>query len=741
MNTMPGGDILDEAQRIQIRREAISELQRRGRLPKGPNILNAPPSFYKQLRDEARSGWQQDVQTVKTGVGIGKRFVSGLKEKWPQTVGSTVATALPLAVNLIPGAAATPEESITVPAGQAIGRALTNMLGRTALAGTGGMAGKAGQEAYRAATASEKAPKDIWEAIERITQAGEEEALGQVTGEGLSAVASKAIAPFAKATIPGTAELSRKLGQAAKRIPEEELAKLPSNLRNMLTANTLLPWLHRDATGRLRFGRVPKYTTLLTPAQKTVSPTLDWIESAIEGSIFGGGKVKLQKAYLQPAAMRQLTQEAVNNLWDLAGTRMSRAETAKAFSDAIVDSKDAWRSVQRIAYSKVDDLSRNIPGKKEYKGLIAEYMEGKYTGETVKQGGGYRTTIVPFESVRNRAEQTLKEAGPGLGQSKGIKILAEKASKLQDAGSFVEAISRRSDLLDEARAFEREWGRAPKLLRVADELAGLADKEMEKAAKTGGNEMYAAWRAANKLTKEGYGRFQTINLTRALHFAEKNPAKVADIFFQPNAAEGVNELRKLVPDNIFNTMRATWFERQMKKASTADGMLLGNNFKASLSEQAMGKDTIAAIFPEQRLYKDIMDVADISSIMQEKGAAGGKMVMQLTQSGQVVMTLARAASGETPKSGMLATLVVTPFMMGRLLTSQGGAKLLSQGFKTPLTSPAAGGLVARIVKLSSGETPITPISDWIKRRMQKTNEPTKNEPTKVELSGFGGRGY
>lgn len=733
---MNGEDVLNDTQKLQIRRAAITELQRRGRLPNDPNLVNAPPTFFRQLSEEFQRGLKEDISRTKEAVGIGKKFVSGLKEKWPQTIGSTIGAALPAAVNLIPGAAATPEEYLTIPAGQAVGTSVTNLLGRMNLSGVGGAVGRAGQEAYRTLTGSQEAPKGLWEAVSRIGKAYEEEAIGQAIGEGLSGGLTKALSPFAKKTIPAAPRLSKQLSEAAKRIPEEELAKLPQNLRNILTAKTIMPRLYKEGD-RLLFGRVPKYTTLLTPSQKTVSPTLDWIESAIEGSIFGGGKLKLQKTYLQPAGLKQLTQEAVDNLWDIAGRRMSRAQVAHSFTDAIVDSKESWRNVQRIAYSKVDDLSRNIPGKKEYKGLVSEYMEGKFAGETVKQGGGYRTVVVPFESVRKRAAQAIKDAGPGIGEQSHIITIAEKAQKIQDAESFVEAISRRSDLLDAARIVDSELGfKARKVRRVVDDLVALADNEMEKAAKSGGDEMYAAWRAANKLTKEGYEHFQSVNLTRALKFAEKNPSKVADIFFQPQAAEGVSELRNLVPDHVFKTMRATWLERQLNRASTADGILLGKNFKAALSEQAMGKDTIVAIFPDRTVYNKLMDVADLGSILQEKGATGGKMVMQLTQSGQVVMTLARAATGEKTQKGMLTSLVITPLMLGRILNSPTGSKWLAEGFTTPITSPKVSGLVAKIAKLTGGEKPITPISDWVKQRFQK-----RQEPTLRQLRGFGGRGY
>jgi len=643
------------------------------------------PNFLVELKGEFQKGVQQDIQKLSQGVESARGFVAGLKEKWPQIAGSTVATLIPLAPNLIPGAQATPEELLTIPAGQAAGRAITAALGRTALASFGGAIGKTGQEIYKTTTGQPQRAKNIWQAIDRISGAAEEEMWGQITGEIAAPVIGKALAPFAQTVIPNAPEMSRQIGRAARRIPQQELAQLPASLQKTLTAKSIMPRFYKNELGRWVFGRPPKYTVLMTPAEKTVSPALDWIENAIEGSIFGGGRIKLQKGYLQPLAMKQLTKETVDNFWELAGRRMSNREVADFFADAITDSREAWRVQQRIMYKQIDDII-NLP--------------------------------VSTKRAKDIASEILEQAESGLGSAPARQRVANRIlKKWKDSPSFAKAIDYRSDLLEEVRKYESLTGlKSPKLRGDSERLAAALDTSMSQIAKAHSDEAYTAWRNANKFTQQGYEQFSRANLENALRFARKNPSKVAGEFFQPYSAESVQELKKLVPDDVFKSMRASWLEQQMRRASSADGMLLGKNFKTSMSEQALGKDTIKEIFPEPNLYKNLMQVSDISSILQEKTGAGGKMVMQLTQSGEVIMTIAQAVSGQKPKTGLVSTLILSPLIMSRVLTTQTGSKLLAEGFKTPIGSPQAAGLVTRILKLTKGPEPISPIADWIKKK-------------------------
>jgi hypothetical protein len=662
-------------------------------------ITQKQPTFTQQMSEEFQRGFAYDIEKAKQTKQRVARFASGLREKIPQMAAATVATAIPLLPNVIPCLAATPEEVITIPAGITAGQAVKAALTRMLLAGVGGGTGRTGQEIYRAVTDKPTAAKTIGEAVNNIEYAFEEEFLGQGLGEIGSVIISKALSPFAQKATPGYAELSRKLSQAATRIPEEELIKLPPSLQKQLLKKTLLPRLYRTSSGQFRFGRVPKLNVILTPAQRTISPSLDWIESAIEGSVFGGGKLKVLKKYLHPVALKQLTSELNKEMWEQAGRRLSDEEVAGLFVDAITGSKDAWRSQQKMLYSMLDDVG-----------------------------------TVSNKAVKEVADELIEKASKskGLGSSSAILRLANKAKKLSMDLSFSDGIAVRSDMLEEVYKYESITGlKSPKLRGAGQRLVDALDSAMAKTAKSHSDETYQIWRKANAVTREGYGQFQKNNLTRALKLANENPAKLADVFFGSNSAESIRELKELVPADTFKNMRAGWLEKQIIDSSNVDGILLGKTFKNKISQQTLGVNTLNEIFPDKQLYKDIMDVAEIAHIFQDRGAASGKMVMQLTQSGQVIMTGANIMAGKPAKTGTLASLVVTPLMLGRLFTTRSGAKLLSEGFKTPVWSPQAAGLIIRIMKAAEGPKPIAPITT----KTQKTIRQLKGQkPLRKRLS-------
>lgn len=671
-------------------------------------VPHKSPSFFQQLKEEFQRGRQQDIEKLQQIKKSGGEFAAGLKEKWPQMVGGTVGLAAALAT-----AGPDPTDIVVAPT---VAKAVTQALTRLGTSYIGGATGKTGQEVYRVAVGSEKAAKNIWEAIDRIQMAGEEELLAQATGEILATGAGRMLRPFAGKLEPGTPALSRKLGRALHRLPEEELAKTTPQIRKMLRAKTWLPRLYRDATGKIRFGRVPRIRELLTPAQKTISPGLDWVENATESSIFGGGRIKLQKRYLQPMALRQLMRESTDEFWRHASKRMSDVEIAELFTDAITGSKKAWRSQQKIAYKQIDRLMRQTaPLQRDAKGRFIPYK------------------TISLERANRLADQFLKESTSGAGSAPARRRLANLVKRWhrENPGGigFERGIEYRSDILEAVRKYESVTGlKSAKLNRVGSTLAKSLDSAMAQTAKNNSDEMYAAWRNANKLTKAGYAQFQTPNLTNALRFAQKNPGRVSGVFFQPYAEEGLIELKKLVPKSTFRSMRASWVEKAIRKATDAEGNVKWRAFLDNFSEVSLGKKMVKEAFPEKELYRNFMDGAKIATLLQEKGGAGGGMVMQLTQAGQIVMSGVSAATGQPVQAGRLAVLILAPLQVSRILTRRGGSRLLAEGLKMPARSPQAAGLVARILKLTQGEEPIAPVTKYIKHKWKESRQELLQTP-------------
>jgi hypothetical protein len=251
-------------------------------------------------------------------------------------------------------------------------------------------------------------------------------------------------------------------------------------------------------------------------------------------------------------------------------------------------------------------------------------------------------------------------------------------------------------VLEEVRKLEGVLNaKLPKVNRAADTLASQIDKAMERAAKAQSPQAYTAWRAANKMVREGREKFDQEVIQSALRMAKKRPEKVAQAIFVPHGAQRLSNVRQVITPDTYKTLLASYLDTTMQKSMSADGILLGAKFKKAINN--LGAEMHVQMFDSMKHLKDVMDVANLGEILQRPTGGGGGMVAQLTQAGAIIDLAIGLPSGQAPKKGT-GLILAGPALMGRLLSTPGGAKWFSEGVQGPVGAKHVPAQVIRLLR-------------------------------------------
>jgi len=479
------------------------------------------------------------------------------------------------------------------------------------------------------------------ELLKQQLKAGGIEALTEVVPRLLFGGVGKLTKGLRSKIIPGATELSEKLAKAGRRAPTEDLTPYAKKLFR-------------------------KKGAFLTPAQLTESRGMDFVESATEGSIFGGNRIFQIKKVLNPKAYKQMTREISGTLWEEAGKRLSNAETGKLFVDTIAGGQRAINRTARMLYSQIDETTKGV----------------------------VRVDLRPVKKVAQKLIAEA-EASKDLGSAGLIRRVAEKVGEWGDeAESFMQGHSMRSNLLEEGRKLEAQVGvgfKSPKLKRAIRLLSAKTDRQMSIAARAHSNDTYLAWRAANKTVNEGRKTFQNDMVKSAVKFANRKPQKVAGQIFQSGADDTIAAVKKAVDDKTWKTLKASWVENLLK--TEGEAIPSGKALFAKLDD--MTPSTLNAIFGDAEHVKDLFDIARVGQIIQAPTGGGGGMIIQLTQAAELAIAGKGIVTGRPKLPGVI---LWGPAIVGRILSTKTGAELISQGLRMPVGSKGAGVLIARLTR-------------------------------------------
>ncbi len=531
-------------------------------------------------------------------------------------------------------------------------------IGAVVGAGFGAMGGKGYQQLYRM---DKGEPMTMGQIFKEQGFAGIEgvasEAIGGVVTKGIGKVAR----PLISKVIPNAPRLSRILTEAGKRMPTDDLT----------------PYARKILKGKGAF---------LSAAQLTESKGMDFVESATESTIFGGNRLFQIKRVINPRAYRQAAQELSDTFWSFAEKRLSPEEMGQAFVDSVTGGRKVQSRLQRIAYGQVDELVKGMAKPISTTKIVPLQLLDEFGKPFTKKITTVKRIALDLRPIKKRAERMAAIAGKSnLGSAKYTKRIANAVSEWPDfADDFMSGHKLRSDLLEEVRLLEiAENIKLPKVHRNVDLLAALTDKTMATAAREHSPEAYMAWRAANKLTKEGKRVLNNDIINGAMKLAYKNPEKVAPTVFRAHGTKTLKAVRAAVDDKTYRALLASKLDNLMT-SSARDEILVGRTFKRKLLD--LGPDMHDVMFDSPQHFQDVLDLANLGEIIQAPTGGGGGMIAQLTQAGAIISGiggLGLIATGQESKWRQgTGAILLGPAILGRIISTPSGAKWLSTGFKT-----------------------------------------------------------
>jgi len=645
--------------------QLLQEAARRGI---DPNQISQAPANFPIPTDPASAGDPFHPQP-----DISSGLFSDLRKNWPQYAGGAAAGAV--------GAATfgpDPSDLVTVPA---VYSAVTKALGGSAAAALGGASGKGYQQAAQMFDNYPGAPVGFGEIYKEQGKAALEEGLSELAGHGIGWAGGKAIAPLKGKLIPGAQRFDAKLRAAGELIPEEILA----------------PKIRKFKHARKWFGLGKKMPAVgLTPAEMTSSPILDWAENFVQGAIFGGGRFHNWKKVLRPEAIKVLTKQMNDELWQQAGRRLTPAEVGELFVNVVTDKGDAANRLVGGLFKDIDDAS-------------------------------FGMAKVDFSLIRQSAEElrdeTLKLAG--FGDAPKLLQTAEKAMQIQDA-DFMLSHKLRSKVLQNQRLLEGELqSKLPDVNRVTTKLVKQIDDAMEAAAKNHSEGLWDMLLNANAATKQMYN--DILSNEHILKLLKKEPQAVASALFKPDAINPVLAVKKVVDDQTWKTLVASHMDEIVKKASKAlpgdftddIGVIRGRQFVDKM--MSLGDDVLMEMFESKEHIENVLDVGRIAFATQSSaGRGGGGMVVQLMQAAGIVGLFSGVMTAES------GAILIGPAAMSRLMASPAGTKWLSIGFKTMKGTPQAAAAMARLVNIARKTPGI---------EMKGFDQPTTIDKTKFPFGG------
>lgn len=672
---MPNIDLLGG--RLPMSDEEFQKLERTVDMLSGKQVpasksvmyVNNPRKLYAE-ETQRRKIYQNlleqggDTEQIKSYLDIKKKM-----QAFPlgRAIGATVGSiGLPALINLIPGAAALPEEAVTVPLGRKVGQ----FLGGTVGAGLGGAAGETGQialEENRLASRQEIVDAAL---VEMGTEAGM---------RGLGAAGKSVLSNLIKKEAP----------EAARTI--EAFAKVggtytPSQMDRRLLVRA------GEEVARGAFGAKEIFDEI---AERNVSAVKIFSDQILDSLAQGVGRkssIELGQIFAEGITRpKGRIMTMVDDLFDPLYKEVD--ELTKAKRVPLMGEKTALTG---LVDASGQPITRVAPA------VIGETIEG--VGVSTKNFKKYAVNLL-------RQNQEIQKEG----STKAILLTSEGKGFLEDILSlktditYSEARSLRSRLLRDVRKLHRDLNQDEAIIAKMSQL--IDDAVFDPAtAKNLTPEAKNLLQNTNRLyrsTKEALEQTFPEKLVKQL---QNKPSDVTRQIFKPKNPVAVKQLRQALIEPIsgkpseegkilWNQLRTAWLSDVIETASK-EGKLNYHTIDAALRN--LGDDVLKEMYPGSDI-KQVEMIRDTFRVLTRKPSSGASLFIRGSQVGGGIMMYDGVKKGDFAQVTAGGALVLGPYFYARMATNPTGRKLLTAGFKEGFTpgSKAYAPTVARLINLAT----------------------------------------
>jgi hypothetical protein len=362
-----------------------------------------------------------------------------------------------------------------------------------------------------------------------------------------------------------------------------------------------------------------------------------------------------------PSGM-QLTENVLDDVSNGIVKNLDITEVGALLDDSLDGSAAAWKTVTNQLYKNVDGLAKG--------------------------------TGVDITGAVDDAARVMKKVKSGrkfAGSVENKKVFRD-ISKMSKKLSFEEAADLRSSLLSEMRRFEKSGDSNAR--RLVAQYADMVDSAMESSAKSAGIGLEKEWRLANRFYKRGKDKFDQAVIRKVSKLIDgAEPEKVANVLFGTDSPLKVKSVKnvllgktgkssqQIIADKAtWDKVRWAWVADKFQGAVQDEGEFAGvysakklnKIFGRGSSVGSKGSMMSEAFSPKE--LERLRYLSDVWNTLEKKPAGQiGKVLVGVLQ--------ASAAAGLIRGQKEAATLGVlaAPNLIGRLVTSESGSKILTDG--------------------------------------------------------------
>lgn len=230
---------------------------------------------------------------------------------------------------------------------------------------------------------------------------------------------------------------------------------------------------------------------------------------------------------------------------------------------------------------------------------------------------------------------------------------------------------------------------------IDEEMSGLADRFRTAE----GTSPYKTWRMANHFYKTGQQRFNNTFLRRMIKLADESGTgaeTIAPKIFIPGRVSNVRKVKRALHPEDWKTMQSFFMQHLLQKSSNVEGEIIGKRILNNMhgKPNSFGMPMIREILNPNQIKELNMFANTLKMAQSEPMEATGKMLIQMSQAGMAGTLFTQGL--ELPA----ATVIFGPAIVGRLMLQPHIVRLLTTGVQMPASSPAAAGLLARVIAAS-----------------------------------------
>lgn len=200
------------------------------------------------------------------------------------------------------------------------------------------------------------------------------------------------------------------------------------------------------------------------------------------------------------------------------------------------------------------------------------------------------------------------------------------------------------------------------------------------------------WDAGNKIEAQGHATFNNRIIRSMVKKADEQgqgkPEAIADAVWRRNNVSVIQKVRAAVDPDDWRKMQSVQMQQVFANALTKDGRLDGHLLEQQLfGLNGLGEQAVEAGFDKHFIGEMKGLVNALKVARQEESEGTGRMLIQLRQGGAALALAGGAMLSDEFSNELLGSaglVLLGPAVLGRLMTSPGGAQWLTEGLKTPL---------------------------------------------------------